>query len=178
MDERLPFTDVIELPVPLRSLPSAPGAFGDRPFRMLPILPNRAPNPLDALRAKFPGWGGGDMLPEEFLRGEVGADPLTSGNISFTGELLPEGVSRAACDCPFALGFTGNRGDTLRCLPCKVLGGAVMELRCDGRGLLGEEGSEGNAPGASSPGVAMGAVGVGGSTSRGGLFEVCRLSFC
>ena len=78
----VPSADDAEPPVSLRSLAGT----GDFVFRMLPILPKSAPNPFDALRAKFPGTGGGDMLPEEFFLGDVGADPLTSAGMSLVGD--------------------------------------------------------------------------------------------
>lgn len=118
------------------------------------------------------------MLPEEFFLGEVAADPLTSGNISLTGDCLPEGVSRAAEAESLVIGWltlTGNRGETLRCLPCKALCGALTEFRTD---LVGEDGSDGKAPGAAASTAAvfveLGPVGVGGSTSTGGLLDLCE----
>jgi hypothetical protein len=71
---------------------------------MLPILPNSAPNPFDALRAKFPGTGGGDMLPEEFFLGDVGTDPLTSAGRSLVGDWRPDGVSTGMANFSLMLG--------------------------------------------------------------------------
>lgn len=147
----------------LRSRVSARDGTGDRAFRMLPILPKRAPKPFDALRARLPGAGGGDILPDDCFRGEVVADSVESKNVSLTGDCLPEEATSLILGW---LTFTGNLGDTLLCLPCAGFCGAVMELRCAGRGLLGEESFVGNAPGASmSLGLGFTAVGVGGSTS-------------
>jgi hypothetical protein len=148
--------------VSLRSLVSARDGTGERAFRMLPILPKRAPKPFDALRARLPGTGGGDILPEDCFRGEVVADSVESKKVSLTGDCLPEATS-------LTLGWltlTGNLGDTLLCLPCAGFCGALMELRCDGGGLLGEDSFAGNAPGVSvSLSLGFAAVGVGGSTS-------------
>lgn len=123
MADSLASVDVAELPVSLRSLPSCRGGTGERAFLMLPILPKSAPNPLDALRAKLPGTGGGDMFPEEFFLGDVVADPLASENISLTGDERPDAVSGGtAAICSLMLGwltFTGNLGETLLCLPWK-----------------------------------------------------------
>lgn len=120
------------------------------------------------------------MLPEEFFLGDVAADPFASGNNSLTGDCLPDGVSRATWSRSLGTGWltlTGNLGETLRCLPWKGFCGAVMEFRCVEEDLEGEDGSDGNVPGAAesrAPVLAgFGPVGVGGSTSRGGLFEVC-----
>jgi hypothetical protein len=107
----------MELAVSLRSLISAGDGTGDLAFRMLPILPKRAPNPFDALRARLPGTGGGDILPEDCFRGEVAADSVESKKVSLVGDCLPEGVPPI---CSLMLGwltFTGNLGDTLLCLP-------------------------------------------------------------
>jgi len=87
---------------------------------MLPILPKSAPNPLDALRARFPGTGGGDILPEEFFLGDVATDPLASAGMSLIGDWRPDGVSRGMAIVSLMLGWltlTGNLGDTLLCLP-------------------------------------------------------------
>jgi hypothetical protein len=81
-DSLVPSADDAEPPVSLRSLAGT----GDFVFRMLPILPKSAPKPFDALRARLPGTGGGDMLPEEFFLGDVGADPLISAGISLVGD--------------------------------------------------------------------------------------------
>jgi len=170
IDESLaPSTDAIELAVSLRSLVSDRDGTGDFAFRMLPILPKSAPKPLDALRARLPGTGGGDILPEDCFRGEVAADSAESKNASLTGDCLPEAVPGAAAICSLILGWltlTGNLGDTLLCLPCEGFCGALIELRCVGGGLLGEDSFVGNASGASmSLGFFFTAVGVGGSIS-------------
>ena len=158
-----PSTEVIELSVSLLSLVSARDGTGERAFRMLPILPKRAPKPFDALRARLPGTGGGDILPEDCFRGDVAADSVESKKVSLTGDCLPEEATSLMLGW---LTFTGNLGDTLLCLPCAGFCGALMELRCVGRDLLGEDSFVGNAPGASvSLGLGFTAVGVGGSTS-------------
>jgi hypothetical protein len=144
-------------------------------LRMLPILPKRAPKPFDALRARLPGTGGGDILPEDCFRGDVAVDSVESKKASLVGDCLPEGVLPI---CSLMLGwltFTGNLGDTLLCLPCADFCGALMELRCDGGGLLGE----GSFSGASmSMGLGFTAMGVGGSTSISAACRPATASLC
>ena len=87
----------MELAVSLRSLISAGDGTGDLAFRMLPILPKRAPNPFDALRARLPGTGGGDILPEDCFRGEVAVDSVEDqGFIADDGDELQDKRSETA----------------------------------------------------------------------------------
>jgi hypothetical protein len=114
--------DVAEPPVSLRSLVSGRGGTGDGALRMLLILPKSAPNPLDALRARLPGTGGGDMLPEESFLGDVVVLPFVSESMSLVGDWRPEIVSSGLAICSLMLGWltlTGNLGETLLCRPWK-----------------------------------------------------------
>lgn len=121
----VPSVEVVEAPVFRLSSPTlGPGDVFEF-FRMLPILPNKAPNPLDAFLANPPGCGGGEVTSEEFLRSSVGG-PMTFAALSavdgggmspvrpLTGDSLPE-VEAAGLGSRTA---TGKRpGETLRCLP-------------------------------------------------------------
>jgi hypothetical protein len=122
------------------------------------------------------------MLPEEFFLDDVEVGPLISVAMSLTGDWRPDGVSSGTAICSLMLGWltlTGNLGETLLCRPWNGFGGALIEFRCEGGALVGDGTSAGNAPGASPSASLVTCVGVGGSTSTGGLCKsFTAISFC